>query len=110
MFQLEVLIGKGLGAVYTGATCAVAVKEISTLYHEVFDLVFESANKPDLKDPRGMEKGGKADDSMKLAAFIALGIALGVLGLASAVLAEILCGFGRGVCEEFHLDPTKRFS
>lgn len=57
MLQLEVLIGKGLGAVYTGATCTVAVQEISTLYHEVFNLGFESANKPSFEGPRGMEKG-----------------------------------------------------
>ncbi len=38
MLQLEVLIGEGLGAVNTGATCTVTIEEISALYHEVFDL------------------------------------------------------------------------
>ncbi len=49
------------------------------------------------------------DDSMELAAFVALRIALGVLSLAGTILAEILCGFGCGVYEEFHFDPAKRF-
>lgn len=99
MLQLEILVGKGLGAVDTGATCTVAIKEISPLYHEVFDLIAKSANKPNLTDPRGMKRGFKTDDSMKLAAFIALRIALRVLSLASAVLAEVFCGFRCGVCE-----------
>ena len=50
------------------------------------------------------------DDSVKLAAFVALGMTLGVLGLASAILAEIFGGFGGGVCEEFHFHAAKRLS
>ena len=38
MFQLEILVGKGLRAVDAGAACAVAVEEVSALDHEVFDL------------------------------------------------------------------------
>ncbi len=47
---------------------------------------------------------------MKLAAFVALRISLGVLGLASTVLAKILRSFGCGVCKEFHFDPAEWFS
>lgn len=38
MLQGEVLVGKGLGAVDTGAARAVAVEEVAALAHEVGDL------------------------------------------------------------------------
>lgn len=38
MFQREILIRKRSGAVYRNAARAVAVEEITTLDHEVFDL------------------------------------------------------------------------
>ena len=44
VLQLKVLVGEGLGAVDTGATCTVTVKEISPLYHEVFNLEDGSVN------------------------------------------------------------------
>ena len=47
---------------------------------------------------------------MELAAFVTLRMALGVLGLAGAVLAEVLCGFGGGVCEELHFYSAEWFS
>lgn len=38
MFEGEVLVGEGFGAVDGGAACSVAVEEITALAHEVFDL------------------------------------------------------------------------
>lgn len=38
VFQREVLVGEGFGAVDAGAAGAVAVEEIAALDHEVFDL------------------------------------------------------------------------
>jgi hypothetical protein len=34
MFDSEVFVCEGFGAVYAGATCAVAVQEVATLDHE----------------------------------------------------------------------------
>ena len=50
------------------------------------------------------------DHSMELAASVPLRITLRVLGLAGAILAEILRGFRRCVCKQFHFDSTKWFS
>ena len=38
VLQVEVLVGKGLGAVYAGRAGAIAVKEITALAHEIWDL------------------------------------------------------------------------
>ena len=55
-------------------------------------------------------EGSVTYDSVELAAFVALGEALGVLRFASAVLAEVLCGFGGSVREEFHFYPAEGLS
>jgi len=47
---------------------------------------------------------------VEFTAFVALGPALGVFGLAGAVLAEVLGGLGDGVGEEFHFDAAQGFS
>ena len=104
VFKLEVLVGKGLGAVDAGATGAVAVEEIAALDHEFFDLARHRISQ---YNSGATERGRGTDDSVKLAAFVALGIALGVLGLAGAVLAEVLGGFGGSVCEKLHFDPAE---
>lgn len=52
-----------------------------------------------------MTRGGvksEAYDSMEFAAFVALGFASRVFGLAGAKLAEVFCCAGGYVCEEFH--------
>jgi hypothetical protein len=41
MLQGEVLIGEGLGPVDAGRACAVAIKEVAALTHEVFNLCEE---------------------------------------------------------------------
>lgn len=38
MFDGEVLVGEGFGAVDAGAACSVAVDDVAALDHEVFDL------------------------------------------------------------------------
>jgi hypothetical protein len=38
MLQLEVLVGKGPGAIYTSRTHAIAAEEVASLTHEVGDL------------------------------------------------------------------------
>lgn len=43
---------------------------------------------------------------MEFAAFVALGAALTVLGLASTELAKVFSGPGSHIGEELHLDPA----
>ena len=79
MCQRERLVGKGLGAIDGGATGTVAVEKVAALNHE------------------------RGDHAVELAAFVALGPAKGILGLAGAELAEVFGRFGDEVGEEFHL-------
>ena len=44
---------------------------------------------------------------MKLAAFVALRLPSAILALASAELAEVLCGLWYYVLEELNLDPAQ---
>ena len=39
MLQLEILVRKGLGAVDTGTASSITVQEVSSLDHEVADLI-----------------------------------------------------------------------
>lgn len=57
-----------------------------------------------------MERWLVAYDAVELAPFVALRKAPRILGLASAVLAEILCGAGDDVGEELNLDAAERFT
>lgn len=86
MFELEVLIGKALCAIYGSAACAITVEEVAALNHEIFD------------------------DAMEFASFVALWPAKVILGLACAELSEVLSCSWDCVGEEFHLDTAKRLS
>jgi hypothetical protein len=47
---------------------------------------------------------------VELGALVALGTTPGVLALAGAELAEVLCCLGDDILEEFEGDATKRFT
>ena len=49
-------------------------------------------------------------NSVELAAFVALRLALGILGLASTELSEVFSCAGGDVCEEFHFDSAEGFA
>jgi hypothetical protein len=49
-------------------------------------------------------------DAMKLGALVALRPARGILGLASAELAEVFCGLGDDVFEELKGDAAEGFA
>lgn len=105
MLQLEVLIRKSFGAVDAGTTGAIAVEEISTLNHELSDLRAIRFHNPQHSAERN--RRFLTYNSVKFAAFVALRPSLGILVLASAVLAKIFCGFGSDVGEELHLDSPQ---
>jgi hypothetical protein len=48
--------------------------------------------------------------AVELGALVALGTTPGVLALAGAELAEVLCCLGDDILEEFEGDATKRFT
>lgn len=47
------------------------------------------------------------DDTVEFASFVALRLSQVVFGLACAVLAKVLGGFGNDVLEELHLDAAQ---
>lgn len=99
MAQSEIFIGKLLSAIDGTRSSAITIDEITTLDHEIFDLrrVRFSVHL----------SGFDTYHSMELAAFVALGLTLGIFGLAGAELAEILCCSRGDVCKQFHLDPAE---
>lgn len=105
MLEIEVLVCKSLGAKDCSTTGAIAIEEISPLNHEVLDLPkirFHSTDQPSL----ARCVVGYTDDSMELAASVALRPSLSILVLACTVLTEVLRGLGGNICEELHLYPT----
>lgn len=82
MLSREVLIWKAFRAIDTGTTCTIAVEKITALDHEVFDHTMEST------------------------VLVALRSAKVILGLACAVLSEILCSPRYDVCEELHFHAS----
>ena len=78
MPQIEILIRKTLRSVNTRGACPVAIQEVPTLEHEVFNHTVESA------------------------VLVTLRSAQVVLRLAGTVLTEVLCCAWDGVGEELH--------
>lgn len=85
MFQVKAFVCKRR-PIDACRSSPVAVEEVPTLNHEVFD------------------------DAMELAAFVALRSAEVILGLASAVLTEVLCSAWYLSREKLHLDAAERFA
>lgn len=56
MFEIEVLIGKGLGAVNGGTPTAITVEKIASLDHEIFDL--HGLSQGDLRTPKRLARAG----------------------------------------------------
>ena len=85
MAEIEILIRKRLSTVDACASGAVAINEVAALTHETLD------------------------HAVEFRAFVSLRTVLAGSGLASAKLAEVLCGSGDGVGEELHFDPAEGF-
>lgn len=83
MLQLKVLIRKALRAVNACRAGTISVQEVATLAHEVLDHTMEPAALVALRPPEV------------------------VLGLACAILAEVLCGAWDHVGKEFHFDTAE---
>jgi hypothetical protein len=101
VLQLKVLVCELLGAVDGPRAGAISVDEISSLYHEPFDLWQLGCN---------LDSKSEAYDAMEFAALVALRLASIVLRLASAELSKILCSLWHDVLEQLHLDSPQLLS
>lgn len=128
MLQFEILVGKRLGTVDTGTPRTIAIEKVPSLDHEILDLIicqhqfsqvmyepkrpatWSAKKKRKKKQPKNRSESRLTNDSMEFAPFIPLRISLTVFGLASAILAEILGGFRRDICKEFHFHSAQRLS
>ena len=99
MGQSEVFVGKFGGAVNGAGPSSIAIDEITTLDHEIFDL--RRSVQPQAT-PIGV-----THHSMELASLVALRLSLGALGLTSAELAEILRSPRGDICEQLHFDSAE---
>lgn len=86
MLQDKILIIKSAASVDTSLPGSIAVEEVAALDHESLDYAVETR------------------------VFVALGLALRVLGFAGAELAEVFSGFGDDVFAELDEDSAKWFS
>ncbi len=113
MFESEVLVCKGAGAVDGSTACAIAVQEVAALDHKVSDLSamrVRSRPRSLTASPEWSCKRGNTYNTVELAPFVALRSSLSVLRLARAKLAEVFGRFGGDVGEELHFDAAERFA
>jgi hypothetical protein len=108
MWQRKILICKLGGAVNGAAASAVAIDEIATLNHEIFDLREVSWKSQALNIEMGKRCRGRGPyHTVELATFVALRLSLGILALTRAELSEVLCRLGSRIGKELHFDPPK---
>jgi hypothetical protein len=101
VLDCEVFVFELFQPVDTSRAGAVAVEEVASLAHEVFDL------RGGVRCLVIWGRGEGTDDSVELAAFVALGSSEVVLRFAGAELAEVLSCFGNYICEELELDSAE---
>lgn len=110
MLECKVLVRKAGSTVDATGPCPIAFDKVSALYHEILDLVPGQSILQSGWDLVGNGAGDTTYHAMELGVLVALRFASAVFALAGAELAEILCGFGHCVGEEFHFDTAQWFA
>jgi hypothetical protein len=102
MGKSEIFIGEFRGAVDRTGSSSVAIDEISTLDHEIFDL---SDLVWCLED-----KSFNTYYSVEFTSLVALGLSLGGFAFTCAKLTEILCCSRSDICKQFNFHTPKGFT
>lgn len=131
MAKRKILIGEFRCAVDCSTSSSISVNEVASLDHEIFDLEIaistHSITHPPTLHLRGVpstvpqmwdivqgvvdpSKGGGTYHTVKLATLVTLRQTLRGFGLAGTELAEIFCGFGGYVFEEFYFNSSEWFA